>query len=256
MYPRPPIHSLVVLLLSSVAMAPLTGCSMIGLGAGYALESSQYEERAIRTSLPTGAAVSVTTTDGARHAGVYVGLTGLPSPQDSIAYEAARMAYEPPYGTGLDRLPAWGADAVAIQGTSDKRGAAPDTLRGQFVGFGLKRTERLHYVRIRHTGGSTSQVSLATTQRLRVGPITLGGNVLTQMVRTSRSFPSVTAMLIEQPDGATQRIPLYAVRVVDGPRRSGARWVGLGLGLTVDLILIAISSELSDWDYSSSQGRY
>jgi hypothetical protein len=63
-------------------------------------------------------------------------------------------------------------------------------------------------------------------------------------------------MLIEQPDGAIERIPLHTVRVVDGPRRSRARWVGLGLGLAVDLILIAISYELSDWDYSSSQGRY
>lgn len=256
MYPRRAIRFLFVLLLSSLAVTSLTGCSLIGFGAGYALESSQYQNDAIRTSLPTGAAVSVITTDGTRREGIYTGLTGLPSPQDSIAYEAARMAYEPPYWTGLDRLPAWGADAVVVQGTSGRRGAAPDTLRGQFTGFGFTRTERSHYVRVRRTDGSTSRVSLATIQRLRIGPITLGGNVLTRMVRASRSFPSVTAMLIEQPDGAIERIPLHTVRVVDGPRRSRARWVGLGLGLAVDLILIAISYELSDWDYSSSQGRY
>jgi hypothetical protein len=59
-------------------------------------------------------------------------------------------------------------------------------------------------------------------------------------------------MLIEQADGVTERIPLHAVRVVEGPRRSGARWIGLGLGLATDIILIAISSALSEWDYQGS----
>lgn len=247
----PVIHFLVVLFLSTAAAAHLTGCSLIGFGAGYALDSSKYQENAIRTSLPTGAVVSVITTDGTRHEGIYTGLSGLPSPRDSVAYEAARMGYEPPYGTGLDRLPSWGTEAV-IQVASGKRGAAPDTLRGQFAGFGLKRTERLHYVRVRDTKGTVSEVPLPAIQRLRIGPTTLRGDVLVQIVQDSRSFPSVTAMLIEQADGVTERIPLHAVRVVEGPRRSGARWIGLGLGLATDIILIAISSALSEWDYQGS----
>jgi len=100
-------------------------------------------------------------------------------------------------------------------------------------------------VRIRRADGFTLRVSLSTIRRLRAGPITLVGNVLTLMVRTSRSFPTVTAMFVEQADGATERIPLYAVRVFEGTKRSQARWVGFGIGLPLDLLMIAIQSALS-----------
>jgi hypothetical protein len=248
MCPRLAIHSLVVLLLSGVAVTSLTGCSLIGYTVGRSLESNTsntYAQNDVGTHLPVGAQVTVVTSDKTRYEGVYTGLTGLPSPQDSIAYETAREAYEPPFWTGLDQLPVWGADAAVVRGPSGQHGAAPDTLRGQFAGFGLTRTERLHYVRIRRADGSTLRVSLPTIRRLRDGPITLGGNVLTRMVRTSRSFPTVTAMFVEQADGATERIPLYAVRVVEGTKRSQARWVGFGIGLPLDLLMIAIQSALS-----------
>jgi hypothetical protein len=56
------------------------------------------------------------------------------------------------------------------------------------------------------------------------------------------------AVAIDTATGAPALVPLGAVRHAEGPRRKQRRWVGLGIGLATDLVIIAAAAALSgDW---------
>jgi hypothetical protein len=221
----------------------------VGFGGGYLLESSTYRGDALYGRLPVGAPVEVADTSGARIEGTYTGIEELPSPRDSLAYTAARAAANLPVGSALVRLPEWGTE-VMLSGSgarSDDR-ARPDTLRGQFVGFGLGAAPGEVYLRIRRRNCTVARAPLERPDQVQLGSVTYSRRALALGVASVEPLPTVMAVAIDTATGAPALVPLGAVRHAEGPRRKQRRWVGLGIGLATDLVIIAAAAALSgDW---------
>jgi hypothetical protein len=242
--------------------ALLSGCTLIGFGAGYLAEpdATRPSPSALRTRIPAGQVVTVVDTAGTRHHGTYLRLGELPAPRDSVAYATMQDQQQAWYKGGLRALPAWGAP-VTLETTasyrqtsapapgpsaSDSSTDTPAAVQGAFVGFGLAETPRLDYVRVRQADGTVARVPLGAIRRMRIGRYAYDGTVLRGALEERSSLPSVTALVLEPEDGPPLQVPLAAVEVIEGLRSSRGRWIGLGIGLAVDLVvLVLISRELS-----------
>jgi hypothetical protein len=233
-----------------VSLLALSGCSLVGYGGGYLLESNTYRGDALQKRLPMGAPVIVTDTSGTRIEGTYTGIEELPSPRDSLAYTAVRAAASLPVGSALVRLPVWGTEVVLsgsrVQPEEETRA---DTLRGQFVGFGLRAaTVEEVYLRVRRRSGTVARVPLERLDQVQLGSVTYSRRALALGAASVEVLPTVMAVAIDTATSAPALVPLGAVRHAEGPRRKQRRWIGLGIGLTTDLIIIAAAAELSgDW---------
>jgi hypothetical protein len=232
-----------------VSLLALSGCSLVGYGGGYLLESNMYRGGALHKRLPVGMPVVVTDTSGTRIEGTYTGLEELPAPRDSLAYMAARAAASLPVGSALVRLPEWGTKVVLSgSGSQPEEEVRTDTLHGQFVGFGLGAASGEVYLRVRRRSDAVTRVAPERRGRVQLGTVTYGSRVLSFELASVEALPTVMAVAIDTATGAPALVPLGAVRHAEGPRRNQRRWIGLGIGLAADLIIIAAAVGLSgDW---------
>lgn len=219
------LSRVLALLPIAAACAAATGCSLIGLGIGAAVDS-QNKDREIPgwelTEVEPGAPISLLLVDGSRISGRLGGVELIPPSDYASRYAEARRALG-----SQTPLPALGPGArlLGVQGGSGSGQLLGFTTRG--VVFHLEgRADPIHY-----PYEKVAELSDAEG-------VAIDGTALRSLVGAGR-LP-LSAQLILDVGGQSQRIPLDRVTqaTVRAKHKGHAKLVGFLIGAAVDVVVV------------------
>jgi len=219
----------------------LSGCTVIGLGVGVAVDHRNARDRRVSwdgaRSVPRGRDVEVTLTSGDTLRGKFTGLRALPPDSYRSAYDSAQVTLDG--GSVLPRL----GETVLFTPVKGPR------IRGPFRGF-----EAEALAVYQPDERSTAYLPLSKAAQLR----NLDGQPFDvdylRFLASSRALPSTREFVVES-GGQTSRIPLqYIHEVYAAPQRTH-KWILYGvIGLAVDAAVTAAVISSISWDFGPSGG--
>jgi len=210
-----------LLVIAIVASFQSLGCSAIGFTIGSLSDGSRNEVDTLNVThvwqIHPNQDVGVLKTDGRLISGEFSAVDTVPYAEYRSAYDAARGK---PEGSGLPAI----GDTVSITFGTDLRRSS---LQGTFVGF----DPGIMHLRLKE---SLVTIPVETINALNSHQVTI------QTVRSCMSsgcVPFMSQLLLK--DGTEVRgIGLNGVREVYLNNSLYARWIGLGVGVTLDLLII------------------
>jgi hypothetical protein len=221
----------------------LTGCSLVGFAIGRAIDNgarSVTGPGALHTTA-RGTALEIVTRNGWTGSGTFDGFQDAASPGAGYreVYAALHLALPP--SAWMPRI----GDTVSLALSAD---------RGERVVF-----QGISFGRIYFSAPPDAAVrfrSLSTVQSLAGrGGESISREDIARLLAES-VLPAADTIVVRNEEAGAVPLPLWQVQEVKFVRPANtARWIGLGIGLVVDIALIAQASRHTSPDFFSGCGE-
>lgn len=203
---------------------PLSGCSAVGFVIGSLSDSSRPDYDTVGTSkvwqLRPNQDIVVLKTDGTQISGELFMVDTIPGTEYHKAYDIVKLE---PEGSGMPAI----GDTVNI---TFRSGIRRPSLQGIFVGF----DPGIFHIRLRE---NLVTIPLETVNALN-GHQNTSVNIDTVRGCISRGLVPFMSQLLLNNGTETRGIRLDGVREIYLENYHSAKWIGLGVGVALDILII------------------
>ena len=230
----------------------LSGCSAVGLGVGAAIDKAQSDRKVVEGwkvgTIKPGRWATVCLSDGSQVAGIFENLADLP---------------EAEYADTYSRMRAEQADAVALPAIGDtlviayRKGRA---AKYEFRGFGYRYTRSAGIVSLKKKKFPAARYQYLSAHSIAESKLeefylddlqqttARNGNVVEgfqiRKLANEGKIPLKSAIALRTP-GGKNFISIERIRTLQVSRKKNAKWIGLALGLAVDVVCVI---HMASWE--------
>jgi len=243
--------------MAAVGLIQLSGCTLIGLGFGEAVDARRPEQRSIPgwmiATVKPGTTLAIILRDSSRVSGIYTGIT----PVSAAEYAERYAVYRAQHSDG-QQLPTLG-DQITVTRRADWR-LPSKKVEGEFVGFDYRQGSPSPMIVLQGSAKQSSKIKLYTVDLNMMDTLvdnhgTAMDTATIRRVISRGQLPFLSAMVIEHERGKTV-VAIDQVAQIVAPVKKQGKQTGATIGTIVDgigilvIIVLYIISAFPDIDLS------